>query len=183
MPLNSSKLDAIRAKLTATAAQIESDNQVMDELSKSSLQRKEQTNALPATIPSRTNEQTGKANVTSQLVALEASATTKAINIGSKSPQQESAGTINFQAVVDKITELQEAIHTAHPRMPQLLHDIWSTVHKYPEQVTLLSEEQMEVVFSGLEKIVDTDLAAITLKSATKSGGKKAPVTNAALGF
>lgn len=163
MPLNSSKLDAIRAKLAATAAL-----------------NQESNNAPPL---NQNPISSGKTAVTTAIVALEATkaASTKAINIGSE--QVETAGTINFQRVADSVSELQVAIHSAHPRMPQLLHDIWSTLHKYPEQVTLLSEEQMEVVFSGLEKIVDTDLAALTLKSATKSGGKKAPVTTASLGF
>lgn len=160
MPLNSSKLDAIRAKLTAQSG-----------------------NTLNAPSLNPNPISSGKTAVTTAIVALEATkaVSAKAINIGAESV--ETAGTINFQRVADSISELQVAIHSAHPRMPQLLHDIWSTLHKYPEQVTLLSEEQMEVVFSGLEKIVDTDLAALTLKSATKSGGKKAPITTASLGF
>ena len=96
----------------------------------------------------------------------------------------ESAGTINFHQVSGLIIELDGTIKQSHPRMPTLLQDIWNTLEKYPECVTLLSEEEMEIVISGLEKVVDTDLAAITLKSATSGGkGKKAPVSAASLGF
>ena len=67
--------------------------------------------------------------------------------------------------------------------MPRLLQDIWTTLNKYPEQVTLLAEDEMEVIISGLEKLVDTDLAAITIKSATSSKKSKVPVSMVTLGF
>lgn len=162
MPLNSAKLEAIRVKLQT---------------------QPDQTNASQSIQSVSTSVQAGKAQINSQLVALEATAVASATKQQVSASAVETAGTINFQRVADSISELATAIHTAHPRMPQLLHDIWSTLHKYPEQVTLLTEEQMECVFSGLEKIVDTDLAALTLKAATKSGGKKVPVTTASLGF
>lgn len=166
MPLNSSKLDAIRAKLAVptTTTPIPNANQ--------QLQPKPiQTISI------------GKTAVTAAIVSLEASAATGTKASQVPTTEASTANSINFQRVADSIQELQVAIHQAHPRMPQLLHDIWSTLHSYPEQVTLLSEDQMEIVFSGLEKIVDTDLAALTLKSATKAGTKKASITTASLGF
>lgn len=171
MPLNSSKLDAIRAKLAATAVTTATSNIAVNQESKNA----PSLNQNPIS--------SGKTAVTTAIIALEATAGTISKIVQVENKVAETAGKINFQRVADSVAELATAIHSAHPRMPQLLHDIWSTLHKYPEQVTLLSEEQMEVVFSGLEKIVDTDLAALTLKSATKSGGKKAPVTTASLGF
>lgn len=166
MGLNSSKLETIRAKL-----------------SQQSTSSQEQANAPQSIQQVATSVQAGKASVVASLVSLEASKATIATKQSLITETVETAGTINFQRISDSVEELKAAIHQAHPRMPQLLHDIWSTLHSYPEQVTLLSEEQMEVVFSGLEKIVDTDLAAITLKSATKSGGKKQAITTASLGF
>lgn len=166
MPLNSSKLDTIRAKFSITATP------------------SQESISAPQPIQQvRPNLQAGKASVVASLVTLEASKATIVTKQSLTAETVETAGTINFQRILDSVSELQVAIHQTHPRMPQLLHDIWSTLHKYPEQVTLLSEEQMEVVFSGLEKIVDTDLAAITLKGTTKSGGKKQAITTASLGF
>lgn len=94
------------------------------------------------------------------------------------------AKVIKYQEISDRIFQLKEAIHTAHPKMPGLLQEIWSTIKSYPEQVTLLEEDQMEIIISGLEKVVDTDLAQITLKSATTGSKKsKTPVSMDSLGF
>ena len=98
-------------------------------------------------------------------------------------PELESAGTISYHLISNNIISLDAAIKGNHPSMPRLLQDIWTTLNKYPEQVTLLSEEDIEVVISGLEKLVDTDLAAITLKSATSSKKSKVPVSALSLGF
>jgi len=96
----------------------------------------------------------------------------------------EQAKTIKYQEISDSIDSLKAAIHGAHPRMPGLLQEIWKTLQSYPEQVTLLEEDQMEIIIAGLEKVVDTDLANITIKSAVK-GGKagKAAITTDSLGF
>jgi len=126
---------------------------------------------------------TPKAEVSAALVSLEAVKQLSAATVSINAPV-ESAGTINFHQASGLINELDGTIKANHPRMPFLLQDIWNTLEKYPECVTLLSEEEMEIVISGLEKVVDTDLAAITLKSATSGGkGKKAPVSAASLGF
>ena len=95
----------------------------------------------------------------------------------------ESAGTISFSVISNNIISLEAAIKSSHPSMPRLLQDIWTTLNKYPEQVTLLAEDEMEVIISGLEKLVDTDLAAITIKSATSAKKSKIPVSMATLGF
>lgn len=97
--------------------------------------------------------------------------------------EMESAGTINFSIIASNLASLDAAIKSSHPSMPRLLQDIWTTLNKYPEQVTLLAEDEMEVIISGLEKLVDTDLAAITIKSATSSKKSKVPVSMVTLGF
>lgn len=179
MGFNTAKLDAIRAKLAASAPiiQVPAISITPVTLIESKQNENQQLQQKPQQA-----ESAGKSAVTNAIVALQASAQTST-TIHSSSSNQESAGTINFQKVADSISELQVAIHGAHPQMPRLLHSIWETLHSYPEQVTLLSEEQAEIVFSGLEKIVNIDLANLTIKAATKSGGKKAPVSSASLGF
>jgi len=90
---------------------------------------------------------------------------------------------IQYQEVSDRIASLRDAIHSDHPKMPGLLQEIWKTLHSYPEQVTLLEEDQMEIIISGLEKVVDTDLANIVLNTATKGKKSKTPVSMDSLGF
>lgn len=98
--------------------------------------------------------------------------------------QEDKPSSIKYQEVSDKITELEQMLLANHPKMPTLLHEIWLTLKQYPECVVLLSEDQVEKVVAGLEKQVDTDLASISLQTATK--GKKGSgkdLTNASLGF
>ena len=122
----------------------------------------------------------GKAEVAAGIVSLEA---LKNLTPAIAAPVQ-SAGVINFNQVSAQIIELGVAIKASHPRMPGLLQEIWTTLDKYPECVTLLREDEVEIVISGLEKVVDTDLAAITLKGASAGGKKsKTPLTSAGLGF
>lgn len=90
---------------------------------------------------------------------------------------------IKYQEISDRVTELQNAIHGAHPRMPGILQEIWKTLHSYPEQVSLLEEDQMRMIINGLEKVVDTDLANVTIKAATSGKKGKGQVTMDTLGF
>ncbi len=148
-------------------------------------------NANPTTQPQQTvhnapSQSTEKPNATSMLQSLAApSGAPKDSQTKSLDSPVEVARTIKFQEVADRICSLREAIHGAHPKMPGLLQEIWSTLKSYPECVTLLEEDQMEIIISGLEKVVDTDLAGIALKSATsgKGGKSKAPVSLDSLGF
>jgi hypothetical protein len=136
--------------------------------------------AAMQTVAAQQTNIPGKAEVAAGIVSLEALKNLTPV----LTKPVESAGTINFNQVSAQIIELDAAIKASHPRMPGLLQEIWTTLDKYPECVTLLREDEMEIVIAGLEKVVDTDLAAITLKSATTGGKKsKVPLTAAGLGF
>ena len=74
-----------------------------------------------------------------------------------------------FFELSNKVTELSDALLSRHPRMPLLLQEIWQTLRQYPEQVTLLSEEQIAQVISGLKVQTGVEFAA----SATKTAGTK----------
>lgn len=124
-----------------------------------------------------------KSAVTSSLAALSSLVPTSQSKELTTTPVVESAGVIKYQEVFDKIASLDTMLKNAHPQMPVLLQEIWKTLKLYPECVTLLREEDMEIVISGLEKQVDVDLSKIVLKAATKSGGKKTPISAAQLGF
>lgn len=71
-----------------------------------------------------------------------------------------------------KIAELQEMILSAHPRMPLLLKDIHTILRNDPDNVTILSEEEIGIIVSGLKKQTSTELASTVLKKSSKSLSK-----------
>ncbi len=76
----------------------------------------------------------------------------------------------------EKVAELATFILEKHPRMPTLLREIHTTLGKYPEQVTLLGEEEIGVIVSGLAVQTNTMFAQAMVKgsaSTTKSLVKK----------
>lgn len=51
----------------------------------------------------------------------------------------------------NKVLELKELILSKHPRMPTLLREIHTTLLAQPENVTLATEEEIQIVVSGLK--------------------------------
>jgi hypothetical protein len=72
------------------------------------------------------------------------------------------------EQVREKIASLADALTTAHPRMPLLLKEIHTHLRADPEIVTLLDEDQIQIVVKGLIKQTNTELAAAVLKSTKK---------------
>lgn len=72
-------------------------------------------------------------------------------------------------ALKEKVASLEAALLSAHPTMPSLLKDIHGALRAQPENVTLLSEEEISIIVRGLEKQTNTFLA----ESVTKSKGSK----------
>lgn len=66
--------------------------------------------------------------------------------------------------IKEKIAALQDALLSKHPTMPTLLRDIHTLLNQYPEQVVLLTEEEISVIVSGLK-----DKAGITLAASVKA--------------
>lgn len=71
-----------------------------------------------------------------------------------------------------KIAELSEMILAAHPRMPLLLKDIHGLLKSDPDNVTLLSEEEIGIIVSGLKRQTSTELASTVLKKSSKALSK-----------
>ena len=69
----------------------------------------------------------------------------------------------------EKVASLASAILEKHPTMPTLLREIHTTLSKYPEQVTLLTEQEISIIVSGLSVQTNVAFAA----SATKPAGVK----------
>ena len=72
--------------------------------------------------------------------------------------------------IKEKFASLQEALLSAHPRMPVLLKEIHDFLDKEKHVVTLLSEEEIAIVVLGLKRQTATE---ITVSTASKKGGVK----------
>jgi hypothetical protein len=70
----------------------------------------------------------------------------------------------------EKVASLEAALLSAHPTMPTLLKEIHTTLRAQPENVTLMSEEEISVIVRGLQKQTGTYLAESVSKSAKKPG-------------
>jgi hypothetical protein len=57
----------------------------------------------------------------------------------------------------EKVGQLSQAILSKHPTMPTLLREIHTTIRQYPEQITLLEEEDIAIIVAGLS--VQTNVA------------------------
>jgi hypothetical protein len=85
--------------------------------------------------------------------------------------------------IKSKLDQLSVALLDAHPQIPTLLRDIRNTLKAFPEQVTLMTEEEINLCVRGLEKQTNSYIAAATVKpSAAKKAALK-NVTSDDLGF
>lgn len=66
-----------------------------------------------------------------------------------------------------KIAELQEALLNAHPKLPIILRDIHQQLKQDPDIVTVLSDEDIAILVSGLKKQTLTEITASALKKKT----------------
>lgn len=82
-----------------------------------------------------------------------------------------------------KLDALSEALLTAHPQIPTLLRDIHRALKTFPEQVTLMTEDEIRIVVSGLEKQTNTHIAAATMKPTRAKKESLKNVTSSDLGF
>jgi hypothetical protein len=82
---------------------------------------------------------------------------------------------IGFQ-LHEKVQALQDALLHKHPTMPVLLREIHTALKKQPENVTLLSEEEIKVIVNGLEK--QTNIALIESVTKAKTPSTKAKLNN-----
>lgn len=70
-------------------------------------------------------------------------------------------------AVKEKIQELDAVIKAAHPRMPLLLREIHTILAKDATVVSLLTEEEISVLVSGLEKQTKVEITTALVKKKT----------------
>ena len=75
---------------------------------------------------------------------------------------------ITFQ-LKEKVASLEAAILSAHPTMPHLLREIRGALRAQPENITLLSEDEICILVHGLEKQTGVFLAESVSKKKTST--------------
>ena len=73
----------------------------------------------------------------------------------------------------EKIASLEEALLSALPTMPSLLRDIHRSLKADPENVTLLTEEEISLIVKGLEKQTSTSISTAALKAPSRKALSK----------
>ena len=73
----------------------------------------------------------------------------------------------------EKVAELASYLIARHPRMPLLLREIHTALRAQPENVTLMSEEEIAIIVSGLKIQTATEFAS----SAIKGVGAKSAIS------
>lgn len=71
----------------------------------------------------------------------------------------------------EKILALEAAVKQRLPNMPMLLKEIHGALRKDPDCVTLLTEQEIAVLISGLERQTNTYIVSTVTKS--KSAASK----------
>lgn len=62
----------------------------------------------------------------------------------------------------EKIATLQNHLLTSHPLIPSLLRTIHTQLKADPEVVTLLAEEEIKVIVSGLQHVTKIKLSEVS---------------------
>lgn len=75
--------------------------------------------------------------------------------------------------LAEKLASLETLIKEKHPRMPTLLHEIHSALRAQPENVVLLSEEEITTIVEGLQIQTGVSLAASVVSKSGKAGTTK----------
>jgi hypothetical protein len=77
--------------------------------------------------------------------------------------------------VKEKLARLRDALITNHPSMPVLLRDIHDTSRR-DESITLLSEEEINVIVSGLKRQTAAEIVMASMSKKGKSKEAKKPI-------
>jgi len=72
------------------------------------------------------------------------------------------------EQISSAVLELQQLILKDHPTMPTMLRAIHKQLLADPTTVTLMKEEEIAVIISGLEKYTKTELIAVTKTTSKK---------------
>jgi hypothetical protein len=74
-----------------------------------------------------------------------------------------------LEQLKEKVAQVQVAMLAAHPTLPILLAEIHKTLKADPAQVTLLEEDEIGILVSGLEAQTKVEIMT-TMTTGNKSG-------------
>jgi len=77
------------------------------------------------------------------------------------------------EQVRENLTEMEEQLNTTTPNLATLLRTIHTQLKKDPEIVTILTEEECNILMSGLKEFTKIELATKALKSTPKKSLKQ----------
>ncbi len=77
----------------------------------------------------------------------------------------------------EKLASLENLIKEKHPRMPTLLQEIHAALRQQPENVVLLSEEEISSIVEGLKIQTGVSFAQSAVSSKGAAGKKLKSVT------
>lgn len=83
-----------------------------------------------------------------------------------------STDSVSHEAIRFKLADLDSAIKSDHPRMAGILREIHQAQAKDPELVTILSEEEIGILVSGLEKHKNIHIVQALAKKKSGASGK-----------
>lgn len=69
----------------------------------------------------------------------------------------------------DKVSDLQSQLLSQNPNLPMLLRDIHKQLAEDPQIVTILTEDDIGIIVSGLKKQTQTEIATGVAKGKGKS--------------
>jgi len=78
-----------------------------------------------------------------------------------------------YEQLQEKVLSLDSAIKSRHPTMPTLLQEIWRTLKAQPENVTLMTEEEIGIIVSSLQVQTNVSLAQNMSKQSKSAAATK----------
>ena len=78
----------------------------------------------------------------------------------------------------EKVADLSRALDHRHPRMPQLLREIYQNLRNQPENVTLLDESEISAIVRGLQVQTQTEFASAVTKSPSAAKNLKTKIAS-----
>lgn len=84
--------------------------------------------------------------------------------------------TVTAVDIKNKVLELQEQVLAAHPRMPVLLQEIHKILKADPDNITLLDDEDIGIIVSGLAQHAKVEIVAAAIKTPKKAALKNVNV-------
>lgn len=88
-----------------------------------------------------------------------------------------------YMQIQEKILALQNSLLEANPMMPSLLQEIHRNLKNDPAVVTLLTEDEIAIIVSGLSKQTQTQILTTLAKPSAASKKALSKVTTDDLGF